>query len=237
MNSNRQHGFTLLELSIVLIIIGLVMAGSVSIGSSMIEQAKENQTRAKMKSIEAALLNYRKLYNRLPCPNQVDLPYTDANYGKETDSDGAGGASCAGVSGNPFKGAIPAKALGLPVETMLDGWGGKFVYTLSDPYAEHNAFTTQNITSSAGIIQMIDYRDEKFVLDAVYALISYGKNGHCATLPTGSMKTGSATALETMNCDAEKVRTGEISRGALSADGYDDITLYKLRLNLVGSND
>lgn len=78
-----EGGFSLLELSIVLIIIGLVVGVSVDMGLYTFEVVKEVANNHKLNVIEQALQSYRLTNERLPCPADGSLAPTDANYGAE----------------------------------------------------------------------------------------------------------------------------------------------------------
>ncbi len=82
-------------MSIVLTIIGLIVAGTISMGSSMVGSAQQVNTNSKLDAIEKALMAYRIANNRLPCPTDPTLTdvstnsaYYSANYGYETGTPG-----------------------------------------------------------------------------------------------------------------------------------------------------
>src|SRR5580692_1841432 len=83
-----NRGFTLLELSIVLIIIAIITGMSVQMGISTAAFARQAATINKMKAIDQALLAYRVANNRLPCPGDLTIKPGAANFGVE-----AGGSS------------------------------------------------------------------------------------------------------------------------------------------------
>jgi prepilin-type N-terminal cleavage/methylation domain-containing protein len=60
-----QKGFTLVELAIVMIVIGLLIGGIFS-GLRLIENAQISKTIQDLKSIESAALTFRDTYGRLP---------------------------------------------------------------------------------------------------------------------------------------------------------------------------
>lgn len=65
MPTNYKLGFTLLELSIVLVIIGLIVGGVVA-GQNLIRNAELNSIHSNFTQIKIALNNYRFKYNALP---------------------------------------------------------------------------------------------------------------------------------------------------------------------------
>ncbi len=62
---NMKYGFTLLELSIVLVIIGLIIGGVVA-GSSLIEAAKVNSQVAQINKLDVGVVAFKLKYNGLP---------------------------------------------------------------------------------------------------------------------------------------------------------------------------
>jgi type II secretory pathway pseudopilin PulG len=65
----HTHGFTLIELSIILVIIGLLVGG-VFVGQALIELARIRSTVAQLEQYETALTTFKLKYNGLP----GDLP-------------------------------------------------------------------------------------------------------------------------------------------------------------------
>src|SRR6266481_7333522 len=64
-NMRAQAGFTLVELAIVMIIIGLLIAGVLK-GQALIQNAQVTATVAQTKAIEAATSTFRDTYNFIP---------------------------------------------------------------------------------------------------------------------------------------------------------------------------
>ena len=84
------RGFTLLEMSIVLAIIGVIIGGGMSIFSASLQKRQLQETQFKMKAIQKALYDFRIINNRLPCPADVTLALNSTNFGVE----GATPGSC-----------------------------------------------------------------------------------------------------------------------------------------------
>ncbi len=222
-------GFTLLELSIVLIIIALVTGMAVTSGLSTVESARQAATLQKMKAIDQALMAYRVANNRLPCPGDLTIAPGGTNFGIE-----AGGSSvcttatgvctgttlagaCIGTAVTPAanasaagatytlrtaaEGALPVVTLGLPQDAMYDGWGNKFRYAVDSQMTLFGAFHDSPVNNTCGPITINDVNGNARENDAIYALISHGANGHGAYTPSGAVvNASSVNAAELANC-------------------------------------
>ncbi len=65
MLASRTRGFTLIEIAIVLIIIGLVV-GSITVGTELIHAARIRQSISQFQSFETATMAFKNKYNGLP---------------------------------------------------------------------------------------------------------------------------------------------------------------------------
>jgi prepilin-type N-terminal cleavage/methylation domain-containing protein len=81
MQALKKSAFTLVELSIVLVIIGLVIGG-VLVGKDLIKAAETRSAVSLITQIETATLTFRTKYNCIvgDCPNATDIFGNYANY-------------------------------------------------------------------------------------------------------------------------------------------------------------
>lgn len=139
-----KAGFTLLEMSIVLAIIGVLLGGGLVLATMYLQQSPVRATNLQMRSIDEALWNFRTLYGRLPCPADLTLAVTSNNFGREATDAGtcavaAGGSNFA--TGNGAEGMLPTKTLGLSDEMAFDGWGRRIFYAVDIRYTAERFFT------------------------------------------------------------------------------------------------
>jgi len=88
----RRKGFTLVELAIVLVIIGLIL-GAILKGQAMVRNAKMKRLKADIDSIVAAVYSYQDRYGALPGDDPADRTGTPFNA-----------AQCAGGNGDGILG-------------------------------------------------------------------------------------------------------------------------------------
>ena len=93
----KEFAFTLVELSIVLIIIGFIIAG-ITAGISMAKAARLNAVVTEIRNMQVAILNFRSRYNSLP----GDHPGAFAIWGSACGDGTIGGANSCSGNGNGF---------------------------------------------------------------------------------------------------------------------------------------
>lgn len=181
-----QPGFSLVELTIVMLIISILLAGVMMPLSMQMEVRKYADTKKAMDQINEALIGFVLANGRLPCPADPALADGNANAGLER----VGGCAAAGSN----FGVIPWVTLNVP-ET--DEWGGRFSYRVTSTFADLPSAPTYGCTplvnsgqSSFALCASGDmkvrsrttaktlYDTTNLALPAVF--ISHGKNGYGA---------------------------------------------------------
>lgn len=126
------HGFTLIEMAIVLVIIGLAAIMIIKASGGMLDNEKRKTVRITLDTVDTALANFVAVHKRLPCPADGALASGAANAGVELLSAGA----C-----NPateVHGVVPWVTLGLSEQAASDPWHGRLSYRV-DPALAGNA--------------------------------------------------------------------------------------------------
>jgi prepilin-type N-terminal cleavage/methylation domain-containing protein len=249
MNARDRVGFTLLELSIVLVIIALVTGMAMQSGISVVETARLTSSQNKMKAIEDALMRYRTAIDRLPCPADLTITSGNVNYGVEAANPGTctGGTPAADFSAaaangeTAAEGALPAVSLGLSPEFMYDGWGNQFRYAVDVGMTASNAFANWGLSYTCGPITVNDAFGNPRTTNSIYAVVSHGANGHGAYTRNGvTVNAGSVNTNELTNCHCNSsavgttyaptyVQTQQTLDPSNSLDNFDDLVSYKER--------
>jgi prepilin-type N-terminal cleavage/methylation domain-containing protein len=117
----RERGFTLIELAIVMLVMGLLLAGLVMPLGARVEQQRIDETTRQLDDIRIALLGHALANDALPCPA------TPASNGQAAST----AAGC--VARHGF---VPAVTLGLhggrnEDQLLLDAWGNPLRYSVS----------------------------------------------------------------------------------------------------------
>jgi prepilin-type N-terminal cleavage/methylation domain-containing protein len=250
-HAGTQRGFTLLELSIVLVIVALVTGMAVSGTIGILSSARQFATNRRMAGIEQALVKFRTGFDRLPCPADLTIAQGSANYGVEGATPGTciGGTPSANFSAagatytfaTAAEGAVPTVTLGLPNDFMYDGWGNRFRYAVDISMTALGAFPAMSLTCAYGAVTVKDVNGTARSAAALYALISHGANGHGAYTQKGvTLNAGSVNANEQTNCHCNSsgaattyapvyVQADFSVDSGNALDNFDDLVTYKER--------
>jgi prepilin-type N-terminal cleavage/methylation domain-containing protein len=193
-----QAGFTLVEMAIVLVLIGLMVSGGLLTAGSAIEGSKLRDTEARMVAIENALGAFVIQNGYLPCPQGADQ--------------GAGNPCSTSI------GRVPYRDLGLKEDATKDAWNQFFTYRInsttsrsaannvsgSDPGEPLKCGTVayDDVTTHVNGINIAvnDGSGNSIVDSPAYILISHGANGFGGETSSGAIKDiNSGTIAERSN--------------------------------------
>lgn len=240
--TKKHQAYSLIELSIVIIILAVLFAGVLSFSTYNASKEKINITKARMDKIYLAMKSYLIANSKLPCPAPINtLMVNDADYGSASTNDG----DCAAADGvyqsttatDLVYGMVPAKTLGLPDEMTQDAFGSKFSYIIDKRFTDAATFGT---TAATGIITINEASNTEVRSvtndghDAVFAIISHGlnKNGAFASnATTQNSRSSDSYELENDVDNFDFNNVLYISYGA--SDVFDDLVFYKTRNNLI----
>jgi len=125
--ANIQKAYSLIELSIVLVIISTLVAGALTISVDNLKNDQTRLTKERMDKVYKILGNYIRVNKSLPCPASLTkVKSVDSDYGTSGNCTTVSGVTA--ISTNYILGAVPTLTLGLPSEYAEDGFGNKIVY-------------------------------------------------------------------------------------------------------------
>lgn len=137
----KEGGFTLIEVSIVLAIVGLLVGGALSFYRPIDQNLRTAETKERMAKVANALSAYALRNNRLPCPGAPDAPQSapdDEPFGAERGSgtNGTNIGSC--LTFIEQEGIVPYRTLGIRQEDVIDGFGSYFTYRVSPAFTDND---------------------------------------------------------------------------------------------------
>lgn len=121
----NQRGFSLIEIALVLVIVGLALGGIMSALGPQLENKKVSDTQARIKEASDAIVAFAMVNGRLPCPAALPSTVVAANRGFADPANPARGLC------TNFEGFVPARTLGLGEQgvggvsegLIQDAWG------------------------------------------------------------------------------------------------------------------
>jgi len=149
MKHSIQQGFTLIEMTMVLFILGLLMASFLDPLASRVEQEERNKTQIQLDIIEEILYGHVLQNNYLPCPDCSDT--TTGNCGTVNTNDSTDindgeedilANICATVVGN-----LPWATLGVK---GTDEWDNEFTYRVDSSFADRSVSATDGTGCETG---------------------------------------------------------------------------------------
>ena len=215
-----EHGFTLIELAIVMVVVGLMLAGAMKLLGSQLDQSRFKATRDHLQTAYDALVAFYASHAYLPCPADGALPGSDANYGRaQPEASGA----CAGVAA--ANQVLPWRTLGLQDELSFDGWHQRLSYHVSAALTSAGSASPGDLSvrdGAAGVPGTAEITPA-----AAFVVLSHGENGLGAWLASGQRKTtAGVSAQEGENTDgAEPFVDKPLSQAV--GDEFDDIVIWR----------
>lgn len=206
---NGEAGFSLLEMSIVLLIMGLLLGSLLQpFGTTMVEK-KRRQTEQQLYLIREAVVGYAAANHRLPCP-------LAGSVGSIEDC-------------SVEHGYVPASALGIDGRfdadgRLIDSWGEPVRYSISASDSDGNGspdFTTASEMQSVGI-QMLQPGFE-ICASSVGCETLRANQVPVVVYSLGPASTGSKDEQENIDADNRFVSRTVDSVGA---DQFDDIVVW-----------
>lgn len=218
----QAGGFTLIELSVVLLIIGLLLSGGLLASATILEENKRRETDLNMDRVEQALTLFVAQQGVLPCPDTSATP------------DGLQDDPCTEAD-DVVSGAVPWVTLGLTGGVSRDGWGRLLTYAIQESYGPPpgGSVDIDCVFLSSGApagspIELNNAAGDSPVDDGgldwaapAYVLISHGSDGSEATMPSGA-----AYTFEAAESNVEEQENGDgdaVYHYESGNPGFDDL--------------
>lgn len=133
---HHSRGFTLIELSVILVVLSIIAINLVITDTDIKEIGKADITRERMERVHEAMQKYAQDNYRFPCPAVVFARETSVNFGNATGNPGdCDDGDIAGIltseDDDVYYGAVPVRELGLPAEYAFDGWDRRIQYVVA----------------------------------------------------------------------------------------------------------
>jgi len=157
--TRRGQGFTLVELAIVLMIVGVLIGGLMVPLSAQLDIRNRAETDRTLADAREALLGYAAANGRLPCPASATSNGQEAFV--------AGGSAANGNCADFYGGFLPAVTLGItptdPNGFAVDPWGQRIRYaaysgtinSVSNPFTQTDGIKNATMTSIAATTHLL----------------------------------------------------------------------------------
>ena len=238
----KSQGFTLAELAIVTVVMGLLLGSLLLTLSTQLDQRKRNETQVTLDLARDALIGYAIANGRLPCPAAPDATGSEVPLGGAT-------------SGTPctysFNGFYPGTTVGIsPVDAqgyLLDAWNNRIRYVVTN--TQSNLFATSGQIKSTGIPNITPPSTTPYiyVCSSAYSdpvaqtgLMTTGASAACAstatTLTFGALAviyslgrnwaTGGTSADESKNLDNDRAFVSHDPTEIGVTNEFDDLATW-----------
>jgi len=180
--SNYYKGLTLLEMTMVLLIISILFAGLLSPLHAQMKAQKYKTTQKRLEMAIDAIIGFAIIHGRLPCPAKATLM---------TGVEQAGEEALTNDSCDDDFGVLPWVTLSVP---ELDAWQHRFSYRVTAKFADtiaetscDNQSTTSFALCSTGNLTVNTTMNSGYKLakQLPAVVVSHGENGDGAYLASG----------------------------------------------------
>ena len=252
LTTNNKTAYSLLELSIVILIIAILISGAMSMSVGTLNNAKNKATQEKIAEIYKSLGNFLLANKRLPCPASLKkLKNTDSDYGAEVVNCSGAGVYQSTTSSNLIYGAVPIKALGLSNEMAEDAYENKIIYLIDKRFSvgaeailnfSNNTFATATSNNIITVKEKPAGVEQIASPDAMILLISLGANKSGAFNSNANSQNTRSSDIDEMNNDITSFSDGNPSTASFdnviiasseNSEIFDDIVFFKTRNQIV----
>ncbi len=239
---NLKKAYSLIELSIVIVIISILITGALSVSVGSVNNAKIKLTNDRMKELYKALGNYLVIYKKLPCPADLtQIKSSSSTYGTSIGSDGScsgSGVYTSASEANLVYGMIPSKTLGLSAEMAEDGFESKIAYIVDKRLTDSSTFYVNFAQGTPDPTPLITITEKPSNLQttADFAIVSYGANKSGSFGANSSTQVARSSDSDELDNDVNQsspyFNVNLISTSG-NSDTFDDAVFAKKRTNML----
>ncbi|BCN94032.1 hypothetical protein THMIRHAM_18170 [Thiomicrorhabdus immobilis] len=260
--NTKYRGFTLVEMAVVLVIVGLLIGAGFTTLGAYLDNAKQAHTMGSLKVTKQALLNYVKVNKHMPCPDTDGdghedrvgalgtecssdvgtIPYDDIGIGRAIASDDYSNLFGYGI----HKEAATSAVMGLDVDVAADaavllGKAGSYFYSKGAPAFDLDTPPTVaipgSLVNSYQVCKRYAANDCSGANDVEVefipaVIVAFNENGDGTSL--SACGAGTTETRETQNCNADMT----LVRGVFNEGVYDDqivtISAYEIKEQALG---
>jgi prepilin-type N-terminal cleavage/methylation domain-containing protein len=215
---SRSSGFTLIEMAMVLLIVGLLLSGSLNLLSAQVEVQQRRATQKILEDTKEALIGFAIINGRLPKPASSPTIGTEKS------------AACTG--NNPdivCTGFIPWTVLGTE---KLDAWGKIIRYSVAPKLTTSNSIKTN--TEGTKIVQgspLVGGVRNVLIEKADAVIFSNGKRNYGTTdfgliLPNEAKIPNYSEWINEINNHGRLFIAKEVFMASVKYSGFDDMVIW-----------
>jgi type II secretory pathway pseudopilin PulG len=252
-DAHNSAGYTLIQMAMALIVIGVILASFLSVYTQYQIEEKSTKTVDNVNSVISSIQKYRNVFGTFPCPAPMNVARTDATYGIASAYDRylATGAvpvvagDCAegiciennvrnDLPGPPTYrvrvGAIPFRDMQLDEATTYDAYGSRLWYAVTEDMCNLPTFN-----ETRGAINILNDQGETQTVPAnaaAFIVISPGINKVGAYGYEGNAQVACGGSIDSENCRDVSLATSatttatyltQFTQDATAATTYDDV--------------
>ena len=213
------NGFSLVEMAIVLVIVGLLLGGGLTIFTTQQELRHVQETTALLNEARDALIGFAITNGRLPCPAPATTATGAAGAGLEPTPILAGG--CANNAG-----VLPWATLGI---NETDAWGNRYTYRVTQGFTATASPFTLSSLGNMTINNTAPLGGNPISLTTIpVVVLSHGKNGNGAYNTQGTQLPLGADVDEQANqlTGGGTTTANTIFRSGTPTGTFDDLVIW-----------
>jgi hypothetical protein len=221
-------GNTLLSVLFFVIALALIGKPLMNFYDSWKNQKAIAETNARLETINLAIRNYVTANGRYPCPAQMTASFDTPAFGVEVADEcetGTGTLTTRSQGNHGLfvrAGAVPVRTLGLPDISIFDGYGNRYIYTVTEAFAK----ASPDLDKAVAAVMLVDSNNNIATRDEgniIFAVISVGDDHMGAYGRDGNlMSPCDASALSGENCDMDATLRNTVKKA--SAEGTQKFT-------------